>query len=86
MRSKAEGTLADDFDVKEFHRTVLRCAGGSLGVLSRCVESRIQSPGQGSGLELDYDFDQSKTSTASGAAELTMKMLAFITALIVTMQ
>ena len=86
MRSKAEGTLGDDFDVKEFHRTVLRCAGGSLGVLSRCVESWIQSPGQGSGLELDYDFDHSETSTASGAVELTMKMFALVTTLIITMQ
>ena len=86
MRSKAEGTLGDDFDVKEFHRTVLRCAGGSLGVLSRCVESWIKSPAKGSGLELDYDFDQSNTNTASGAAGLTMKMFAFITALIVTIQ
>merc|ERR1712150_81340 len=62
LRNKAEETLGDGFNVQEFHRTVLRCVGGSIGVLSECVEAWIQEPSQGSGLELDYDFDASETS------------------------
>ena len=87
LRSKAEGSLGDGFDVKEFHRAVLRCAGGSVGVLAECVEAWIQRPSHGgSGLELDYDFDASETNTASGAAELTVKLFAFLTTLMILIQ
>ena len=39
-----------------------------------------------SGLELDFDFDASETNTASGAAELTMKLFAFLTTLMILIQ
>ena len=78
--------MGDGFNVKEFHRAVLRCVGGSIGVLSECVEAWIQRPSQGSGLELDYDFDASDTNQASGAAQLTMKLFAFLSTLIIMIQ
>ena len=45
MRADAGERLGAEFDLREFHRTVIQCQG-PLPVLETCVDTWVRGPGQ----------------------------------------
>ena len=46
MRAEASERLGAEFDLREFHRTVIQCRG-PLPVLETCVDTWVRGSGQG---------------------------------------
>ena len=46
MRAEARERLGAEFDLREFHRTVIQCRG-PLPVLETCVDTWVRGSGQG---------------------------------------